>query len=146
VIVAGDLNHAELKTKFHKFIHFPTRDNNILDQVYCNIKGAYKAAAAPHLGLSDHITVELIPAYKPLVCRSKPIIRTVQGWTEEPSSALQDKEGSDLESYTSAVLSYVQFCTDAVLPTKTVKVFPNQKPWMDGTVRPLLKAQDSAYR
>lgn len=41
VTVAGDFNHAELKTvllKFLKFIHFLTRDKNILDQVYCNIR------------------------------------------------------------------------------------------------------------
>uniref|UniRef100_A0A3B3I9A9 Reverse transcriptase domain-containing protein n=1 Tax=Oryzias latipes TaxID=8090 RepID=A0A3B3I9A9_ORYLA len=159
VIVAGDFNHVELKAvlpKFQKFIHFPTRDNNTLDQVYCNIPGAYKAAAAPHLGMSDHISVELTPTYRPLICRTKPTIKTVQVWTEEASSALQDcfeltdwevfKDGSDLEAYTTSVLSYVQFCTDAVLPTKSIKVYPNQKPWFDGTVRSLLKARDAAYR
>ena len=93
VIVAGDFNHVELKAvfpKFSKYINFPTRDNNTLDQVYSNLPGAYKAAAAPHLGMSDHISVELIPAYKPLACRTKPTIRAVQVWTEEASSALQD--------------------------------------------------------
>ncbi|KAI3356742.1 hypothetical protein L3Q82_003423 [Scortum barcoo] len=49
-------------------------------------------------------------------------------------------EGTDLDGYTSSVLSYLKFCTDAVLPTKTIKVFPNQKPWLDSTVKPLLKA------
>ncbi|KAI3372400.1 hypothetical protein L3Q82_022681 [Scortum barcoo] len=29
---------------------------------------------------------------------------------------------------------------------KTIKVFPNQKPWLDSTVKPLLKACDAAYR
>lgn len=56
------------------------------------------------------------------------------------------KQGANLEEYTSAVQSYVHFCTDAVLPTKTITVFPNLKPWMDGTVWPLLKARDVAYR
>ena len=159
VIVAGDFNHVELKAvlpKFHKFIDFPTRESNILDQVYCNIPRAYKATAAPHLGMSDHISIELIPAYKPLICRTKPTTRTVQLWTEEAGSALQDcfehtdwnvfRESSDLEDYTSAVLDYVAFCTDAVLPKKTIKVYPNQKPWLDSTVRPLLKARDAAHR
>ncbi|KAI3360620.1 hypothetical protein L3Q82_002486 [Scortum barcoo] len=106
--------------------------------------------------MSDHISVNLIPAYKPLICRTRPTTRTVQVWTEEASSALQDcfectdwevfKEGTDLDGYTSSVLSYLKFCTDAVLPTKTIKVFPNQKPWLDSTVKPLLKACDTAYR
>ncbi|KAI3361548.1 hypothetical protein L3Q82_013696, partial [Scortum barcoo] len=87
---------------------------------------------------------------------TRPTTRTVQVWTEEASSALQDcfectdwevfKEGTDLDGYTSSVLSYLKFCTDAVLPTKTIKVFPNQKPWLNSTVKPLLKACDSAYR
>ncbi len=141
---------------FHKFINFPTRDCNILDQVYCNISGAYKAVAVPHFGMSDHISVELIPAYRPLICRTKPTTRTIQVWTEGVSSALQDcfehtdwgvfKEGADLEEYMSSVLSYINFCTDAVLATKTITAFPNQKPWFDRTVWPLLKAQDAAYR
>lgn len=51
VIVAGDFNHVELKSvlsKLYRFVDFPTRENNTLDQVYCNIPGAYKAYAAPH--------------------------------------------------------------------------------------------------
>lgn len=40
-------------------------------------------------------------------------------------------EGSDLEGYTSALLDFINFCTEAVLPTKTIRVFPNQKPWFN---------------
>ncbi|KAI3364053.1 hypothetical protein L3Q82_010883 [Scortum barcoo] len=106
VIVAGDFNHVELKAvfpKFHHYINFPMRDNNTLDQVYCNIPGAYKAVAAPHLGMSDHISVNLIPAYKPLICRTT----TNHQNLHRPS---------------------------------------NKKPWLDNTVKLLLKACDSAYR
>lgn len=42
-IEAGDFSHVELKAvlpKDQKLIHFPTRDSNILDQVYCNIPEA----------------------------------------------------------------------------------------------------------
>ena len=103
--------------------------------------------------MSDHFSVELIPAYRPLICRTKPTTRTIQVWTEEASSALQDcfeytdwgvfkEEGADLEEFTSSVLSYISFCTDAVLPTKTITVFPNEKPWVDSTVMALLKARD----
>ncbi|KAI3355901.1 hypothetical protein L3Q82_004450 [Scortum barcoo] len=90
--------------------------------------------------------------------RTRPTTGTVQVWTEEASSALQDcfectdwevfKKGTDLDGYTSSVLSYLKFCTDAVLPrkTKTIKVFPNQKPWLDSIVKPLLKACDAALQ
>ncbi|KAI2645993.1 Lariat debranching enzyme [Labeo rohita] len=60
LIVAGDFNHADLKSVFPKIqqhIDFPTRGNNTLDFVYTTQRGAYKAFPLPHLGASDHITV-----------------------------------------------------------------------------------------
>lgn len=51
-----------------------------------------------------------------------------------------------MEGHTSAVLSYISFCTESVTTTKTVKVFPNQKPWLNSEVRALLRARDSAFK
>ncbi|KAK3559559.1 hypothetical protein QTP86_013724, partial [Hemibagrus guttatus] len=123
VIVSGDFNHADLKTvmpRLHTNVHFPTRENNILDQVYTNIPCAYRAAPSPHLGSSDHISIELTPSYRPLICRTQPSFKTVQ--------------------------AYIAFCTDTVLTTKTIKVFPNQKPWLDWKECSLLKARNITYR
>ena len=53
-------------------------------------------------------------------------------------------QGADLEEYTSAVLAYLHFCTETVMTTKTIKVFPNQKPWLDRNMRLLLG--DAAFR
>ena len=65
---------------------------------------------------------------KSLICRTKPTNRTIQVWTEEASSALQDcfkftdwgvfKADTDLEEYIASVLSYMQFYADVILPTK----------------------------
>ncbi len=60
VIMAGDLNHANLKSvlpKFHKYVNFLTREENILDQVYCNISDAYKASPLPYLRLRSFVSV-----------------------------------------------------------------------------------------
>lgn len=158
VIVAGDFNHVDLRTvmpKLYTSIHFPTRDNNILDQVYINIPRAYKAAPFPHLGLSDHISIDLMPSYRPLICRTRPTVKTVQVWNEESTARLQDCfentdwdlfASTDLEEYSSSVLAYIAFCTDTVLTTKTSMVYPNQKPWLDGNVHTLLKVRNAAYR
>uniref|UniRef100_A0A669BZP0 Reverse transcriptase domain-containing protein n=1 Tax=Oreochromis niloticus TaxID=8128 RepID=A0A669BZP0_ORENI len=159
MIVAGDFNHANLKSVlpgFFKNVSFPTRENNTLDQVYTNIPDAYKTTPLPHLGLSDHLSLSLIPAYKPLIQRQKTSEKSVRVWTAEATTALQDcfdntnwsvfAKGSDLEGHTSAVLSYISFCTESVTTTKTVKVFPNQKPWLNSEVRALLRARDSAFK
>ncbi len=67
-IIAGDFNHANIKAvlpKFYQNVNFATRGNNTLDFVYTTEKNAYKAVPRPHLGYSDHISVMLIPAYRP---------------------------------------------------------------------------------
>lgn len=53
---------------------------------------------------------------------------------------------ADIESYTPAVLDYINFCTEAAMTTRTNKVFPNQKPWFNHKVRFLLQAMEDAFR
>jgi len=48
--------------------------------------------------------------------------------------------------YTASVLAYIDFCTETVLTTKTVRTFPNQKPWFDKRVRFLLKERNVAFK
>lgn len=50
-----------------------------------------------------------------------------------------------MEEHTSAVLSY-NLCAETVTETKTVKVFPNQKPWFNGKLRNLLQTQGAASK
>lgn len=52
-----------LLPKIHQHVDFPIRGDNLLD-LYTIYKGAYKAFSLPHLGLSDHITIMLRPAYR----------------------------------------------------------------------------------
>ncbi|KAI5621007.1 hypothetical protein C0J50_19433 [Silurus asotus] len=164
-IVAGDFNHANLRTvlsKFYQNVDFATRGENTLDVVYTNIRGAYRAKPRPHLGYSDHISVMLIPAYRPLSRCSRPAQKQVRTWPAGSMSALQDcfectdwdmfREAStigdfiNLEEYTSTVTSYIGKCIDDVTISKTITTCSNQKPWMTAKVRAVLKTRDSAFR
>ncbi len=92
-IIAGDFNHANLKRVFPKFyqhVNFATRGNNTLYFVYTAVKSAYKAEPRPHLGCSDHISVMLIPAYRPLLKLAKPVQKQIKVWPDNATSALQD--------------------------------------------------------
>lgn len=74
-IVAVDFNHINLKTvlpRFYKTVDLKTRKGRTVDQVYTNI------------------SLFLTPAYKPLICRSKPQYKPVECWTEEATLSLQD--------------------------------------------------------
>lgn len=73
---------------FYQHVDFATRETNTLDHVYTNIKGAFKASPCPHLGSSDHISVMLTPAYRPLLVRTKPSLKQVRVWPEGPMSCL----------------------------------------------------------
>ncbi|KAK3510441.1 hypothetical protein QTP70_006851 [Hemibagrus guttatus] len=123
-IIAGDFNHVNLKSvlpKFHQHVDFATRGVNMMDLVYTNIPGAYCTEPCPHLGYSDHISVMLIPAYRPLVRHTKLVLKLVKTWPAGAISVLQDcfgctdwdmfraaatnGETTDLEEYTSSVTS-----------------------------------------
>ncbi len=92
-IIASDFNHTYLKTvlpKFYQDVNFATRGNNTVDIVYTTAKNAYKAEPRPHLGYLDHISVMLIPAYRPLLKLAKPVQNQITVWPENATSALQD--------------------------------------------------------
>ncbi|XP_014879206.1 uncharacterized protein LOC106940864 [Poecilia latipinna] len=164
-VVAGDFNHVKLTDtlpSFYQHVTFPTSGDNTLDCVYTNIDGGYRALPRPHLGLSNHISIVLAPAYRPLMRRIRPTKKTVTVWPRDAAFVLQDcyqctdwqvfreattHEGKvDLEEYTFSVLGFISKCADDVTTTKTVTCYPNQKPWLNAEVRALLKARDTAFR
>ncbi|KAL0153662.1 hypothetical protein M9458_051027 [Cirrhinus mrigala] len=84
-IIAGDFNHANLKSvlpKFYQHVNFATRGNNTLDLVYTTEKNVYKAEPRPHLGYLDHISVMLIPACRPLLKLTKPVQKQITVWPD----------------------------------------------------------------
>ncbi|KAL0174662.1 hypothetical protein M9458_030630, partial [Cirrhinus mrigala] len=164
-IIAGDFNHANLKSvlpKFYQHVNFATRGNNTPDLVYTTEKNAYKAEPHPHLGYSDHISVMLMPAYRPLLKLTKPVQKQITVWPDDATSTLQDcfqctdwnmfreaatyNNHTDLHEYTETVTAYIKKCIDDVTVTKTITTRANQKPWMTAEVRGLLKTRDDAFR
>ena len=157
-IVAGDFNHADLKSvlpKFYQHVKCATREEKTLDKVYTNIKLAYKANALAHIGKSDHMPVLLLPAYTPVRLKDPIITKTVTTWPANSTPSLQlslhdtrweEYEHSDLERFTSSSLQHIRSCMNAVTVEKRVKIYPNTKPWMTTKVKGLLKERDSAFR
>ena len=78
-IVTGDFNQANMKSvlpHFHQ--HFHHHEQHI------------QSSSPSPLGSSDHLSVMLIPAYKPLLVRGKPTMRQVRVWSEGAMEAPQD--------------------------------------------------------
>lgn len=70
----------------------------------------------------------------------------MQQWNPESLSRLQGaldcidwdvfvNANPNLNSLTETVTDYINFCTDIALPSKQVKIFPNNKPWITKSVK-----------
>ena len=51
-----------------------------------------------------------------------------------------------IEEYTTSVIGFINKCIDDVVPTVTVRTYPNQKPWITGNIRTELKARAAAFK
>ncbi|XP_068104060.1 lysine-specific demethylase 5C [Hyperolius riggenbachi] len=141
--------------RYKPHITCPTRNQNTLDHCYTVLKDAYKPIRQAPLGNSDHCLIHLIPTYRRHLESSKPVLRTVRKWTEEPKLQLQacfectdwaTLETACLEEWSQNVISYISFCEELCIPTKTFRVYPNNKPWFNGKLRRLRKIKEEAHK
>ncbi|KAL0165807.1 hypothetical protein M9458_037651, partial [Cirrhinus mrigala] len=160
IIVLCDFNKAHLTRelpKYRQHITCPTRDSNILDHCYTVLKDAYHSVPRAALGLSDHCLVHLLPAYKQKLKSAKPVVRTVKRWTVEAEWDLQacfeltdwsvfEAAATDLDELTDTVTSYISFCEDMCVPTRTYLTFSNDTPWFSAKLKQLRQAKEDAYR
>ncbi len=52
----------------------------------------------------------------------------------------------DIEAYSDSVTCFIRTCIEDVIPTKTICIYPNQKPWINSDVRSALSARTSAFK
>ncbi len=52
----------------------------------------------------------------------------------------------DIEVYSDSVTCFIRKCVEDVVPTKTIRIYPNQKPWINSDVRAALSARTSAFK
>ena len=85
---------------------------------------------------SDHNSVLLIPAYKQNLKQEAPVTRSIKKWSDEADAKLQDyfastdwsmfRDSSDgIEEYTTSVTGFINKCIEDVVPTVTVRTYPN---------------------
>ena len=111
-----------------------------------------RALPLPPFGKSDHNSILLIPAYKRKLKQEVPVTRSIRKWSGDSDAKLQDwfastdwsmfRDSSDgNEEYTTSVIGFINKCIKDVVPTVTVRTYPNQKPWITGSIRTELKAR-----
>ncbi len=52
----------------------------------------------------------------------------------------------DIEAYSDTVTCFIRKCIEDVVPTIIIRIYPNQKPWINSDVRSALSARTSAFK
>ncbi len=159
-IITRDFNKADLRRiapKFFQHISCNTRGERILDHCYSPFRNAYKSLPRPPLGKSDHSSALLLPAYRQKLKQETPALRTIQLWSDQSDSMLQDcfdyvdwdmfraASDDDIYVYTDTVTCFIKKCIEDVVPAKTIRTYPDQKLWINADVRAALNARTSAF-
>ena len=50
-----------------------------------------------------------------------------------------------IEEYTTSVTGFINKCIEDIVPTVTVRTYPNQKPWITGNIRTELKKRRTGH-
>ncbi|KAL6479946.1 hypothetical protein MHYP_G00109790 [Metynnis hypsauchen] len=118
-----------------------------LDHCYSPFGEVYKALPQPLFGKSDHISISQLPT-----------IRKVHRWSDQSDSVLQDcfddadwemlheVSNNNIDEYTDSVTGFIRKCIEDVVRTRTVRVYPKQKPWLNCEVHAALDARTAAFK
>ncbi len=158
-IIAGDFNKANLRQvmpNFQQHVSCPTRGPNTLDHCYTQFKNAYKAHALPAFGKSDHAAIFLTPEYKQRIIQETPVEREVTRWFSHSEAMLQAAlddvnwdmfraSSADVSEFTDVALSFINTLTEQATETVTIRLFSNQKPWVDRSIRDAVNHRTAAF-
>lgn len=157
-LILGDFNGCDISDQlphYQQFVDCPTRGDRTLDLIFCNIKSAYRTIRRPPLGNSDHNMIFCMPTYVQKLKVEKWKKIEIKQWSDESIDNLKAcfdctdwnaliDESCDLDYNVDVVSCYINFCTDLNVPTKSVKVFSNNKPWITKDVKVVINKKKRA--
>ena len=155
VLIMGDFNWCDISKHlpgYTQYVNFSTRPDNTLDLLYCNIKNSYIPYKHQKLGSADHSLVYMAPVYKQKLKSGKVIKRTIKQWDKDSVDQLQGclastdwsiflQDNPTLDQLTGVITDYISFCEDTIVPEKTIKIYPNTKPWITTELKSKIKAK-----
>ncbi len=117
-----------------------------------------KSLPHPPFGKLDHSSILLLPAYRQKLKREALCLRIIQCWSYQSDAILQDcfdhvdwdmlraASDDDIEVYSDTVTCFIRKCIEDVAPTKTIHLYPNQKPLINSDVQAALSARTSDFK
>ncbi len=110
----------------------------------------------PAFGNRTHAAIFLTPKYKQRARTGSPGEEGSDAWCSYSEAMLQallmtspgtcsGSCSSDVSEFTDVAVSFVNTLTEQATETITVRTFPNQKPWVDRTIRDAVNKRTAAY-
>jgi len=140
---------------FEQYVKTQTRNNNILDKCFVNVRDAYVSKSMPPILNSDHNVVHMNPVYRTKFKRSKPERKMIRMWSNESVEQLRAcfdwtnweifDEGS-LDERTTVLNDYINFCVELNIPTKEIRVYPNNKPYVTKGIKEIINVRKVAFK
>ena len=101
--------------------------------------------------------VYLVPTYKQQLKCVKPTAKSVKQWSLDAVESLRGcfectdwgvfkEAAADIHEYTESVSDYITFCEGFCIPTKTITIYHNNKPWFKTDSKHKLQAKQEAYK
>ena len=99
----------------------------------------------------------MLPTYRQKLKQEAPALRSVQRWSDQSDSTLQDcfdhvdwdmfliAANNNIDEYTDSVCEFIHKCIGDVVPTASIKTFPKQKLWIDGSIHAKLNERTTAF-
>ena len=157
--ILGDFNKCTLNDvlpDLYQYVNCSTRFNSTIDLCYGNIKNAFKSYVKPPLGTSDHNVVHLMPCYKQKLKTEKPVVKNMKSWTKDSLDTLKgcfdstdwdmfSQSCDTLDELTTVITDYITYCVDSIIPTRTIKVYLNNKPWITKEFKSVLNDKKRAF-
>ena len=53
--------------------------------------------------------------------------------------------GNNIDEVTDVITDYIKLCSESVVPKKTINIFPNNKPWMNRSLKKTLNEKKIAF-
>ena len=160
LLIVGDFNRLNTKRLQNSFdlkeiVKFPTRGHKTLDLVLTNLREYYKdpIQRPPH-GLSDHMSVEVLPKDSSQLPDSRSTMKTRD---LKPSNRLAIRTYlQEVDAYTlvgnvhgcaekvSIFQSIIQHGLDSVLPLRSKAIHSRDPPWINSGLKDLIRWRQRA--
>ena len=162
VILLGDFNNlnvSRIKRNFRlkQIVNFPTRGRNTLDLILTNLKEYYASPIKlSHLGLSDYVTVKVLPLSRTTTSKSKSktSIKTRDIRLTKRLAMRTYLEAVDIqtlidnkiscEEKTMMLEKIVITGMNSLLPMKRKTIITSEPPWLNENLKKLIRVRQEA--